>query len=218
MCDKCHGFFQKSCYSCHSKLCMLNFEVRLQVLSLHFQKNSRADYDSYTDDFKSCIIGTVLVDEIGKICKVDKMILLFGCRLFDRSRRKLDKIGEMQQFIRMEMRKLGSLLQLFNEKDILRIKHKNGLDMLLCENFDVLKMCVEARTFTDDLVVKAGIKHGLYYTVKHVTKIWKGTFLVQGSDFNSKEIDDFLTVLGLFTAIMPTSIPRIYWRALTRSH
>ena len=38
--------------------------------------------------------------------------------------------------------------------------------MLLPENFDVLKMCIEARTLTDDL--------------------------------NSKEMNDFLTVLGLF--------------------
>ena len=119
------------------------------------------------------------------------------------------------------MRKLGSLLQLFNEKEILRIKYKNGLDMLLCENFDVLKICLEARTFTDDLVVKAGLKHGLYYTIKHAAKIWKGTFPVQGIDFNSKEMDDFLTVVGLFTATMPrmpTSIPRMYWRALRRGH
>ena len=45
---------------------MLNFEVRLQALSLHFQKNESADYDSYPNDFKSCIIGTMLNDEIGK--------------------------------------------------------------------------------------------------------------------------------------------------------
>ena len=57
------------------------------------------------------------------------------------------------------MRKLGSLLQLFNEKKIPCIKYKNGLDMLLPENFDVLKMCIEARTLTDDLKVKAGLLH-----------------------------------------------------------
>ena len=194
---------------------MLNFEVRLQGLSLHFQNNEPADYDSYPDDFKSCIIGTMLHDEIGQICKVDKMILLVECRLFDRSRRKPDKIGEEQQIIRMEMHKLGSLLQLLNENEILRIKYKNRLDMLLRENFDVLKMCFETRTFTDDHVVKAGLKHGLYYKIKYASKIWKGTFLVQESDFNSTEMDDFLTVLGLFTATMPrtpTSIPRMYWR------
>ena len=56
---------------------MLNFEVRLQALSLHFQKNEPADYDSYPNDFKSCIIGTMLNDEIGKICKVDKIMLLY---------------------------------------------------------------------------------------------------------------------------------------------
>ena len=86
---------------------MLNFEVRLQALSSHFQKKEPADYDSYPDDFKSCIVGTMLNDEIGKISQVDKMTLLFGSRLFDRSKRKLDTIGEVQQFIRMEMRKLG---------------------------------------------------------------------------------------------------------------
>ena len=93
--------------------------------------------------------------------------------------------------------------------------------MFLCQNLDVLNMCVEARTFTDDLVVKAGLKHRLCYTIKHAARIWKGTFLVHGSDFNSKEIDDFLTVLGLFTATMLSmlsSIARIYWGALTRGH
>ena len=122
---------------------MLNFEVRLQGLSLHFQNHEPADYDSYPDDFKSCIIGTMLHYEIGQICKVDKMILLVECRLFDRSRLKPDKIGEVQQIIRIEMHKLGSLLQLLNENEILRIKYKNGLDILLRENFDGLKMCFQ---------------------------------------------------------------------------
>ena len=99
------------------------------------------------------------------------MILLFGCRVLDRSRCKLDKICEVQQFVRIERRKLGSLLQLFNEKQIPRIKYKNGLYMLMHENFDVLKMYFEARTFTDDLMVKAGLTHGLYYTIKNVATI-----------------------------------------------
>ena len=79
----------------------------------------------------------------------------------------------------------------------------------------VLKCAFKTRTFTDDHVVKAGLKHGLYYKIKHESKIWKGTFLVQESDFNSTEMDDFLRVLGLFTTTMPitpTSIPRMYWR------
>ena len=70
--------------------------------------------------------------------------------------------------------------------------------MLLRENFDVLKMCIKARTLIDDLKVKAGLKHGLYYTIRNAATIWKGTFLVQGSDLNSEEMNDFLTVLGLF--------------------
>ena len=131
----------------------LDWTLKLQLL-----KNEPAEYDLYQDDFKSCLIGTMLNDEIVKICKVDKKILLFGCQVFDRSRLKLDKIGEVQQFVQMEMRKFSSFLQLFNEKEILRIKYKNGLDMLLCENFDVLKRCVEARAFTGDLMVKAGLK------------------------------------------------------------
>ena len=96
------------------------------------------------------------------------------------------------------MRKLGSLLQLFNENQIPRIKYKNGLDMLLRENFDVLKMCIEARTLTDDLKVKAGLKHGLHYTIRNAATIWKETFLVQRSVINSKEMDDFVTILDLF--------------------
>ena len=131
----------------------LDWTLKLQLL-----KNEPAEYDLYPDDFKSCIIGTMLNDEIVKICKVDKKILLFGCQVFDRSRLKLDKIGEVQQFVQMEMRKLSSLLQLFNEKEILSITYKNRLDMLLCENFDVHKICVDARTFTDDLMVKVGLK------------------------------------------------------------
>ena len=76
----------------------------------------------------------MLNDEIGKISQVDKMTLLFGSRLLDRSKRKLDTIGEVQQFIRMEMRKLGWLLglglglglQLLNEKKICTLNIKMG--------------------------------------------------------------------------------------------
>ena len=79
MCDKCYGVFQKLYYSRHSKLCMLDFEVRPQALSLHFLNNEPADYDSYPDDFKSCKTGTMLNDDAGKTCKVDKMVLIVGC-------------------------------------------------------------------------------------------------------------------------------------------
>ena len=77
---------------------MLKFEVRPEALSLQFFKNEPADYGSYPDEFKSCIIGAMFNGDTGKIFKVDKMILLFGCRLFDRSRCKLYKIGEVKQF------------------------------------------------------------------------------------------------------------------------
>ena len=58
-----------------------------------------------------------------KLTKLINFILIFGCRLFNRYRRKIEKIGEAQQFTRMKMRKLGSLLQVFNEKEILRIEY-----------------------------------------------------------------------------------------------
>ena len=67
MCDKCYGFFQKCYCSRQSQLCMLNFGISPQALRLQFLKNEPADYDSYPNDFKSCIIGTMLNNDTGKI-------------------------------------------------------------------------------------------------------------------------------------------------------
>ena len=65
-----------------------------------------------------------------------------------------------------EVRKLGSLLQLFNEQQITHLKNKNGLDMLLSEKFNVFKTCIEARILTNDLKAKARFQHGLQYLLQ----------------------------------------------------
>ena len=46
--------------------------------------------------------------------------------------------------------------------------------------------------------IKAGLKHSLYYAIHNAALIWKGNFLIQGQDNQSKEMDDFLTVFELF--------------------
>ena len=68
--------------------------------------------------------------------------------------------------------------QLFSEQQITCIKDKNGLDMLLRENVDIFKMW-EARISTDNLKVKIGIQHGLYYITGNAATKWKETFLLQ---------------------------------------
>ena len=86
--------------------------------------------------------------------------------------------------------------QLFSEQQITCIKDKNGLDMLLRENVDIFKMW-EARISTDNLKVKIGIQHGLYYITGNAATKWKETFLLQLHYLNSKEMDYF-PVLALF--------------------
>ena len=196
MCDKCNGFFSKSYYSRHRQLCRSNFEVTPLPVSLHFLKNAPKDFYSYPESYRRNIVGTILNDEIGTLCKTDEMILLVGCRLYDKSKRKVDKIAEVQRYVRAEMRKLANLYSIFKQQNIPANKFGNGLDMLLRENYDILRECIEQMTGSGEKI-KAGLKHSLYYAIRNAALIWKGNFLIKGQDNYSKEMDDFLTVLAL---------------------
>ena len=46
------------------------------------------------------------------------MIHLVGCRLYDKSKRKVDKIAEVQRYVRAQMRKLGNLYAIFKQQNI----------------------------------------------------------------------------------------------------
>ena len=58
------------------------------------------------------------------------MILTVGCRLYDKTKRKMDKVLEVQRHVRLEMRRLAHLYHEFKPQ---KRKYNNTLAMLLTE-------------------------------------------------------------------------------------
>ena len=98
MCDKCNGFFAKTYFSRHVNICKRTFSAPVLPITMPLLINSALIGD-LSPEFKKNILGTIRDDKVGTIVKTDRMILIVGARLYDKTRRKLDKITEVQRHV-----------------------------------------------------------------------------------------------------------------------
>ena len=69
--------------------------------------------------------------------------------------------------------------------------------MMERQHFPALDQAIGKYTTQDDTDLKAGLKASLYYLLKTMAKIVKGTFIVNDEDDKATEIDKFVVVLEL---------------------
>ena len=76
-------------------------------------------------------------------------------------------------------------------------------DILVCCNFDVLKNAIRAYCTKEynPREIKAGLKHALYYLVKNMVTICKGTY-INDEDDKASEVDKFLEVFSMHQNIL----------------
>ena len=197
MCDQCHGFFAKTYFARHVDICKKDFVGPVLPISIPLMQNSKL-IEEYSVEYRKNILSTIRDDVVGTIAKTDKMILTVGARLYDKSKRKMDKVAEVQRYVRSEMRRLANVYNAFKSQIIFKVKCGNALDMLLRENFDNLRVAIESVTAGDDGEMKGGLKYGLYYLIRNSALIWKATFLVKEKDDDAKDMENFLAVFNLW--------------------
>lgn len=95
MCSTCGGFYAAKYISRHLKTCQIDSAKMLSSLPMTLIQPID-DNIRVTDDFKGNILAKFRSDSIGKLCQTDPIIITIGLRLYDKMKRKMDKVTEVR--------------------------------------------------------------------------------------------------------------------------
>jgi hypothetical protein len=195
-CGNCLGFYSKDYFARHKKLCIADLAQEPRAMPIDLLAQS---FSELKECFKTEILACFAKDEIGKLCKTDDMIRLFGSRMFEKLTGKTDKKAEVRRSVMSDMRRLAYLFLAFkNTCESAEVQVSSSSDMLNRKNFPYLEDAISQYTCSsvgDGL--KAGLKTALNYLLKRFSKVAKASLLVRGEDEKASEIDKFLDVFQL---------------------
>lgn len=193
MCNVCKVFIERTSMARHRRTCTPKESFGIDLLLL---KKSEI---GLTEEFKKHVLCTIRNDKMGLKCKRDEGVLLFGFRLYDKSKKRDDNIMGCRKDVRSQMRILAHLHAFFVENNTeKRIIYDNIKDMFLIVNFDSLRVAVDSYTTNDDESIKAGLKTNLQFVLIKAAKIFRATALTNGNKQEADGFGDFLSVLNLW--------------------
>ena len=190
MCSTCSGFYSRTYFARHKKLCIGDSAHDPRSLPINFLSGDKDD--AAKQRFKADILAKFSQDTVGDICRSDAAIIMYGSRMYDKMLAKKDKATEVKKSVMSDMRRLSTLYQAFKKVQ----QTSSSEDMLVRRNFHSLTTAIEETT-TSDSEVKAGLKTALYYLLQKFAKVLKGSYLIKDEDSRAEEIDKFLQVLAL---------------------
>ena len=193
-CGKCHGYYSKTYFARHRKLCISESADIPQAIPITLLSEYCSDISSA---FRKDVLTSFAKDDIGKVCRSDEAVMIFGSRMYSKLSGKQDKKPEVKRSLMADMRRLSHLYKHFKEQ--CEKVHKisaNSSDLLIRSNFEEMKEAVLTYTNSEG-TLKAGLKSQLYYLIKRFAKIMKATYLVRDDDEKAGEVDKFVQVLQL---------------------
>ena len=193
MCTGCNGFYSKCYYRRHALKCTSNSCTT--VMQIAVESMNKTSLDDLSSDFKDNILSKMRDDDIGKLVKGDSNILMIGARLYNKIKRKKDKLTEVRKSVRADMRRLAHLYAHFKVLEINRV-YNNSTDMFLRKNFSQLCAAIETYTASEDCQ-KSGLKHVLCYLILNAAEKMIGHFLSQDNDAAADDIDRFIKLYNL---------------------
>ena len=194
MCTGCFGFYARSFFRRHELRCTK--DSCASVMCVPINTMDSASLDSYSDDFKSFIIGKLRDDDVGQLIRSDPTILMIGSRLYDKIRRKKDKQTEVRRSVRADMRRLGHLYKHFKTLEIQPI-FNNATDMFLRKNFTNLTIAINLYTSSENEQQKSGLKQALCYLILNAAEKLVGNFLANDNDSVAEDISNFIKLYNL---------------------
>jgi len=145
--------------------------------------------------------GAFKDDDAGILCRSDDTLIMFGRKLFDKLKRKKDKVDEVKKSVMASMRSIAHLYMQFKARCLAAVPAVTCTSipcMLVRRNFECLSGAIDDyTTSTTTNETKAGLKISLYYLIKRLCKIVKGQYLIEEDDENASAIDKFVDVLDL---------------------
>ena len=195
LCSSCKGFYSRRLFYRHKERCTGDHTSMQEALDIQ-------TFQSEVDQmFKTEIISKFQNDDVGTICKTDTTIIIIGERIFQKNKKKVDRLMETRKNTMNDMRLLAKvyLAMKSNENSDL----SGFKDLFVRKNFQILETAVETVTSKspgseniDD--VKHGVKHKLYYLLRTSAQILKAN----DEDDQAREVDNFVDLLLLNQNIM----------------
>lgn len=194
LCGMCSGFFAKSYFYRHKKVCSPESAALPKSIPASVFKLLK---DNVNQEFREKILSKFLNDDVGRLCQSDPTIMLVGERLYDRVKSKKDKEIGGKKSVRTDMRRIGHLYMRFKSKLPNGKVSRCAADMLIRSNFQLFRESVDDYCSKED-TMKPGLKYSLKNLIKNMCDIVKGSYLISNEDSKAAEIDKFLDVLHLF--------------------
>ena len=184
MCSGCKGFYSKRRINLHKKSCVNRAGVT--PTTVNFSTGRQQDV---TEEFQNVILDRFRDDDVGNVCRKDKVVLLLGKKLWAKSVKKQKRV------IMNEMRLFGNLI--VNMKEAAGKENLTGEDVLNRQNFEFLIQAIEKATKTEAEKEKAGLKLSIGYVLKKAVKIMKGCYVQHNMLSQAEEVQRFSEVLTL---------------------
>jgi len=202
MCTHCNGFFSRAHFWRHKQKCQADSADDPLAIPVELMKPlSDNTHTNVPVEFRDNVLRKFSNDEAGRMCLTDKSIVIVGRRLYDKMKRKQDKLSEVAKSVRMDMRRLATLFITFKQVVGNNCEHEDASSMLVRSNFQALEDAINIRCTEHeqegDEGLKAGLKISYYYLIKKFAKIVKVTHLQSGEDHKAAEVDKFTDVLAL---------------------
>ncbi len=112
MCNYCNGFFARKHFWRHKEGCKGDSAAVPIAVPVELLKKTDV---AVSDEFRDNILSKFIGDDVGKLCMSDATIVLVGSRLYDKMKAKKDKVKEVRNSVRMDMRRIGRLYMHFRE-------------------------------------------------------------------------------------------------------
>ncbi|XP_070177564.1 nucleolar protein dao-5-like [Littorina saxatilis] len=189
MCSTCNGFYVKKGIWKHKKRCTYLCTTPSGYVSFP-QGGDYARESGVTEQFRTEIVDRFRQDEVGNVCRTDRVILLLGQKLYNKSVKKDRRV------IKSEMRRLGNLV--LEMRKVSFSETLGGADVINRENFVHLTSAIQNLTTSPGNVTKAGLKFTIGYLLKKVAKVMKEKYIVEEKSLEKAvEVDRFLCDLDL---------------------
>jgi len=193
LCSKCSGFYSRKMFHRHKVNCVGDSSSLPSAVDVKLMSNTNSK-------FNVSILSRFQNDEAGLLCKTDATIRSIGERLFERTKRKVDKEMETRKSVMNDMRLLAKLYISFNGQDN-SPESTDSEVMFRRQNFCVLEASIEEVTTKpgadENTDMKHGVKNKLFYLLRSAAQIIKATHLANCDDAKAKECENFVELLNL---------------------
>jgi integrase len=196
MCGQCKGFFSESYMWRHKLICAKKSNLTAESLPIPTVATSMLNTNvngMEGTEFAKEVLPGLLHDEVGRICRSDPTILVFGKHEWDKN------VKEDKKPVRNAMRQLGHLVlecRKISKPDF------TGADLFDRLNFDILTKALDLLTTGAEGEEKSSSKLGIVNTIKSASKTVKATYLINDQVEKATEMDRFRVVLDINWAAM----------------